>query len=89
MAEHHLVIADGERAEPTEWPKSEPKPGTVRSPDGQWAAYALGDRVLVRGPAKWETWKPQPFFTLNACTIANEGKAVACLLDKGAVLLTP
>lgn len=83
------VPADGERIEPADWPRAAASPGTARSPDGQWTAIGLGDRALLRGAPRWETWRPQPFFTLNACVAANDAKAVACTLDKGAVLLTP
>lgn len=89
LGEPLRVSADGERVETIDWPRGAPRPGTARSPDGQWTALALGDRVLLRGPGKWETWRPQPFFTLNACVAADDAKAVACALDKGAVLLTP
>ena len=89
LGEPVAISADGERATHAAWPSSAPGPGTIRSPDGKWTALAAGDRVLVRGPGKTEIWKPTPFFTLSACTIANDGKAVACTLDRGAVLLTP
>jgi hypothetical protein len=89
LGEPVTVSADGDRVTVSTWPASSPGPGTIRSPDGKWTALAAGDRVLVRGPGKTEIWKPTPFFTLGACTVANEGKAVACTLDRGAVLLTP
>ena len=83
------VPADGERATPTSWPGAGSGQGTIRSLDGRWAAMSGSDRVLVRGVGRAEIWKPSPFFTLSACTAANDGKAVACTLERGAVLLTP
>lgn len=83
------ISTDGERLEMVGWPTSPSKPGATRSPDGHWTAISLDDRVLVRGDGRWETWRPSPFFTLNACVAADGARAVACALDKGAVLLTP
>lgn len=89
LGEAIAIPADGERAQPGAWPTGPTGPGTARSPDGKWTALASDGRVLVKGPSGAESWKPTPFFTLNACTVANGGAAVACTLDRGAVLLTP
>ncbi|HEU4411053.1 MAG TPA: hypothetical protein VFS43_37720 [Polyangiaceae bacterium] len=84
------LSSDGERAKPAPWPSSPGGRGTVRSPDGAFTALSAGERVLVRGGgAKPQIWRPDPRFLLAGCTVANGGSAVACMLDKGAVLLTP
>jgi hypothetical protein len=84
-----FVASDGEKAQVVGWPQGAGGGGSTRSPDGRWTAIAGGDRVYLRGPEKGEVWKPQPSFSLQACTVANQGKAVACLLEKGVVVLTP
>jgi hypothetical protein len=84
------LSADGERAKASPWPSSPGGRGTVRSPDGSLTAIAAGERVLVRGGSgKPQIWRPDPRFLLTGCTVANGASAVACMLDKGAVLLTP
>ncbi len=84
------LSADGEHARPAPWPSSPGGRGTVRSPDGALTAIAAGERVLVRGGGgKPQIWRPEPRFLLAGCTVANGGAAVACMLDKGAVVLTP
>jgi hypothetical protein len=84
------LSADGERTKPAPWPSSPGGRGTVRSPDGAYTALGIGERVLVRGGgAKPQIWRSEPRFSLAGCTVANGGAAVACMLDKGAVLLTP
>lgn len=83
------VPADASKATLATWPVGAGGKGSVRSPSGAFSAVAGHDRVLVRGDGRVETWKPTTFFTLNACTAADGGKAVACVLDAGVVLLTP
>lgn len=84
------LSSDGERTKPAPWPSSPGGRGTVRSPDGAFSALSAGERVLVRGSGgKPQIWRPDPRFLLAGCTVANGGSAVACMLDKGAVLLTP
>ncbi len=83
------IPADGSRAVVAAWPAGAGGRGTIRSPHGTLAALAGRDRVLLVGDGRSEVWKPTTFFTLNACTAADGWKAVACVLDAGAVLLTP
>ncbi|MCU0680925.1 MAG: hypothetical protein MUF34_01445 [Polyangiaceae bacterium] len=84
------LSADGERVKSAPWPSSPGGRGTIRSPDGGWSALAAGERVLVRGSGgKPQLWRSEPRFLLAGCTVSNGGAAVACMLDKGAVLLTP
>jgi hypothetical protein len=93
VLEHGEAVAlssDGERASAVAWPSTPGGRGTVRSPDGGWSAVAAGDRVLVRGSGgKPQIWRPEPRAQLAGCTASNGAQAVACVLDKGAVLLTP
>ncbi len=89
QGEPQSINKEGERVQSTGWPTGPARPGTVRSPDGRWTALTSSDRVLLRGPDRSEIWKPTTRFTLTACTPAPDGRAVACLLERGIVLLTP
>jgi hypothetical protein len=82
------ISSDGERAQIAPWPATPGGGGSIRSPDGRWTAIAAPDRVLLRGPDKPEVWRPTVHFSLTSCTVANEAKAVACLLERGIVVLT-
>lgn len=83
------VSPDGERVTAVKIPATPGAGGTSRSPDGRWLAVHSAERVLVVGPAGSRIWKPDSFFTFTGCTVANGGRAVACTLERGAVLLTP
>jgi hypothetical protein len=88
--EPFTVSADGESATPAAWPSTPGGAGTIRSPDGRFSVIAGGDRVLVRGPERSEVWRPEPHFALTACAVANEARAIACVLEHGGiVVLTP
>gem|GEM_PF-1025423 len=83
------VPKEGERVQSAPWPQTPGGQGTSRSPDGRWSAFASTDRLLLKGPDRAEVWKPSTRFYLTACTVANDGKAAACLLERGVVLFTP
>lgn len=87
------VSPDGEKADAVKIPTTPGGGGTSRSPDGQWLAVTTAERVLVVGPSSSGTnakiWKPDSYFTFTGCTVSNGAKAVACMLDHGAVLMTP
>jgi len=83
------ISPDGERGSPAKIPSTPGGRGTARSPDGKWLAVTTTERVLVVGPTSAKIWKPDAFFTLTGCTVADGGKAVACALERGVVLLTP
>jgi hypothetical protein len=64
--------------------------GSARSPDGRWLSMAGPSSVLLYGGAdKSMIWQPNSYFQLKQCTVANDAKAVACMLERGVVLLTP
>lgn len=83
------ISPDGERASAVKIPVTPGGRGTARSPDGKWLAVTTTERVLVVGPTSAKIWKPDAFFTFTGCTVADGGKAVACALERGVVLLTP
>lgn len=89
QGEPYHIVKEGDRLQPAPWPSSRGGQGTARSPDGRWTALASSDRLLLRGPDRSEVWKPSTRLFLTACTAANDGKAAACLLERGVVLLTP
>ncbi|MDW8252218.1 MAG: hypothetical protein RMJ98_23220, partial [Myxococcales bacterium] len=84
-----FIPKEGDRAQGTAWPATPGGLGTARSPDGRWTALNSVDHLLLRGPDRNEVWKPTTRFYLTACTVANEAKAAACLLERGAVIFTP
>jgi len=58
---------------------------------GRWAALAASDRVLLynNSTKKGAIWQPETRVTLSGCTVADDAQSVACVLEKGAVLLAP
>jgi hypothetical protein len=89
QGEPFAVPSEGDKASGVPWPQTPGGQGTARSPDGRWAALASSDRLLLRGPDRSEVWKPITRFYLTACTVANDAKVAACLLERGVVLFTP
>jgi hypothetical protein len=83
------ISPDGEKVDAVKIPQTPGVAGSSRSPDGQWLAVTSAERVLVVGPSGAKIWKPDSYFTFTGCTVANGGKAVGCMLEHGAVLLTP
>lgn len=83
------VSSDGEKIGPVAFPTGAAAPGSIRSPDGASTALTQADRVIVASGGKYEIWKPSPHFTLTGCTVANGSRAVACVLERGIVLMTP
>jgi hypothetical protein len=84
-----FIPKEGDKAQGVAWPATPGAQGTARSPDGRWTALHSTDHLLLRGPDRSEVWKPATRFYLTACTVANEAKAAACLLERGVVLFTP
>lgn len=55
--------------------------GAARSPDGKALAIGMRGGVLVRAEGKWRLWKfeGEGEAVFEGCTVANGGRAVACL----------
>lgn len=85
----YFIPKEGDSTQAVPWPKTAGGQGTIRSPDGQWSAFASPDRMLIHGPNRDEVWQPSTRLYLTACTVANDAKVAACLLERGVVLLTP
>jgi hypothetical protein len=61
--------------------------GSPRSPDGRSIAEGTKLGVLVRASKSWQLWRPADlegayaYADLRSCTVANEGRVVACIRD--------
>jgi hypothetical protein len=89
-AEGFSALLAGALVEPKKAGKALPSPGSARSPDGTWLVAISPLGLVVHGSAQ-ELWKlpeaPVDARRAQACVVANDRAAVACVADGKVVLL--